>query len=63
MARTELFDLFFHPVFQKCLRHAESTMSPDGNVSKVFWKQQPEFLLLVKFKRNLVTVKLDWYLN
>ncbi|OWR50358.1 pixie [Danaus plexippus plexippus] len=30
MARTELFDLFFHPVFQKCLKHAESTMPPEG---------------------------------
>lgn len=35
MARTELFDLYFHPVFQKCLRHAESTISTEGNVQYV----------------------------
>lgn len=32
MARTELFDLFFHPVFQKCLKHAEASMSPEGKI-------------------------------
>ncbi|CAG4966249.1 unnamed protein product [Parnassius apollo] len=31
MARTELFDLFFHPVFQKCLKHAESSISHEGS--------------------------------
>lgn len=31
MARTELFDLFFHPVFQKCLKYAESISSPEGS--------------------------------
>ena len=30
MARTELFDLFFHPVFQKCLKHAESCATNEG---------------------------------
>lgn len=32
MARTELFDLFFHPVFQKCLKHAESCAASEGSV-------------------------------
>ncbi|KAJ8711783.1 hypothetical protein PYW08_008737 [Mythimna loreyi] len=31
MARTELFDLFFHPVFQKCLKHAESCATNEGS--------------------------------
>lgn len=30
MARTDIFDLFFHPVFQKCLKHAETSMSSEG---------------------------------
>uniref|UniRef100_A0A2H1WUW8 SFRICE_009150 n=1 Tax=Spodoptera frugiperda TaxID=7108 RepID=A0A2H1WUW8_SPOFR len=33
MARTELFDLFFHPVFQKCLKHAESCAASEGSGS------------------------------
>ncbi|CAG4959735.1 unnamed protein product [Colias eurytheme] len=31
MARTEIFDLFFHPVFQKCLKHAEASMPNEGS--------------------------------
>lgn len=34
MARTELFDLFFHPVFQKCLKHAESCAASEGMTSR-----------------------------
>lgn len=30
MTKSELFDLFFDPVFQKCLRHAQAGAPADG---------------------------------
>lgn len=61
MARTELFDLFFHPVFQKCLKHAEASMTPEGKIKiqiksymSVVWSKT------IQTKRERVSVQTQW---
>lgn len=61
MARTELFDLFFHPVFQKCLKHAEASMTPEGKIKiqiksymSVVWSKT------IQTKRETVSVQTQW---
>lgn len=49
MARTELFDLFFHPVFQKCLKHAEASMSREGNDSAYVVSIRDDVLKMIAY--------------
>lgn len=44
MARTELFDLFFHPVFQKCLKHAESCATNEGMIMQRMSDNKSQYL-------------------
>lgn len=47
MARTEFFDLFFHPVFQKCLKHAESCATNEGMTWNNLTGHKSQYLCMI----------------